>query len=289
MAIHAHIVARVRLRWLLLAGGALVACQGNTAGGRLAGDDKVVAVVNGTSITKYDVDRSATEAFGPELGQSLSAETEAKLLQSLVQSRAISQVREKELSALERAELEKRVAAYREQLLVKQYLGKYTAAAQVSDEAIRRYYESHKANFGGKQVKTYELITSSSELDPAQRSKTIAALDGAGEQRDWDAWVAGLLAAGQPVALRRGEDDAAMLDPRVRQMIAPLEVGQTTKPTLIDGRPYVLRVTAQRELPPRPLAQVREEIRKTLAPVQLRDAIKQTSTRVLQSAEVAYR
>ncbi|HMI94815.1 MAG TPA: hypothetical protein VK509_25750, partial [Polyangiales bacterium] len=205
MAINAHIIAHVRVGWLLLlAGGSLVACKGNAAGSLLAGDDKVVAVVNGTSITKYDVDRSATDAFGPELGQNLSAETEANLLQSLVQSRAIAQVSEKELSALQRAELEKRVAAYREQLLVKQYLGQHTAAAQVGDEAIRRYYESHKANFGGKQVKAYELITSSSELNGAQRTSAIAALDGADEQKDWGAWVAGLIAAGQPIVLRRG-------------------------------------------------------------------------------------
>lgn len=267
----------------------VLGCASKPAGTGLPGDDKVLAEVNHTTITQYDVERTALEAFGPDAVRGLSDETKKKLLDSLVQSRAIAQVREKELDASEQAAVAKQVSAFREQLLVKQYLSKHAPWGEISDDAVHEYYESHQQRFGAKKVRSYEAVTSTSELSPSQRASVFAALGDAAKQTDWAAWAGKLGAAGQPLALRRGDDDAALLDPKLRQLIASLEVGKTSPLTLLDGRPYVVRVTAQRELPARPLAEVKDEIRKTLAPTQIRDAVKQASDHVLKSAEVAYR
>src|SRR3954470_22527960 len=92
----------------------------------LPGEDKVLAKVGASSITQYDVDRTARETFGKDTAAQLDPGVKKRLLESLVQARAIAQAREKELAPVEVAEVDRKVAAYREEVLVRQYLEKHT-------------------------------------------------------------------------------------------------------------------------------------------------------------------
>lgn len=284
----------MRARWIVCAliasvAGHTLGCKKAEEKVRLAGDDKVLAQVNGSAITQYDVEHTARDMLGEHTATRLDEATRKKVLESLVQSRAIAHAREKELTPEERAELEKKVAAYREELLVKQYLVRHTRPSGVTGEMVRQYYEQHPERFGARKERSYELVTVTGTLTPAQRTSVIDALGQAEREQDWAAWVERLKKAGQPVALRRGHGDEGVLHRKLGQLMAQLAVGQASKLTFIDGTPYAVRVTAEREIPPKPLAEVSEEIRKTLAPVKVKDAVKQASAQVLKGTEVAYR
>jgi PPIC-type PPIASE domain len=273
----------------LVVGLTCVACSDRGKGAALPGDDKVLVQVNGTEITQYDVDRTAREVLGEATAARIDEATQKKVLESIVQRRAIAQARDKELKPEQRAELDKQVAAFREEQLVKQYLLEHTAQGDVTDDMVREYYEQHRERFGGRRVRSYELITSSGPLAPAQRSALITSLSQAEREQDWQAFAGRLRQSGQPLALRSGQSDESVLHPRLKQLIDQLAVGQTSKVTLIEGAPYAVRVTAEREVPPKPLAEVSDQIRKTLGPVKLKAAVEQASQQVIKNADVAYR
>src|SRR5688572_10141002 len=100
---------RVPALALLILGATTLGCTTKRAT-TLQGDDQVVAVVNETRITNYDVERTARDTLG-ETGAQLSGEPRRKLLQSMVESRAMAQAAEKNLTPQELAAVEKRTAA----------------------------------------------------------------------------------------------------------------------------------------------------------------------------------
>jgi hypothetical protein len=274
---------------LLLVLAVVGACKSADKKVSLPGEDKVLAKVGASSITQYDVDRTARETFGKDTAAQLDPAVKKRLLESLVQARAIAQAREKELAPVEVAEVDRKVAAYREEVLVRQYLEKHTRQNGVNGDMVREYYEAHKDQFGGSKVRSYELLTSKTAVSETQRTALIQVFATAAKEQDWTAFSAKLERAGQPVALRREQSDAAALHPKLARALETLAVGQTSNLILVDGVPYVARVTSERELPAKPLAEVSAEIRKTLVPIKLKEAVKQASNQVMKNTEVAYR
>jgi hypothetical protein len=257
---------------------------------KLQGDDEVLAKVNGTAISRYDLDLALRDNLSQRSLASLDDQGRKTMLQSLARGRAIAQAEDKTLSAERRAEIDKKVAAYREELLVKYYLAERTSKTDVTDDMIRDYYEQNPERFGASRVRSYELLTSAAEPSPAERPKLIEALGKLERERDWQAAANKLNKAGHAVRLAQGKGDEATLHPKLAQLIAQLPVaGASSQLLFLEGRPYIVRVTAEARQPPRPLAEVRREIRATLLPVQLKQAVQQASDQVLKDAEVAYR
>jgi hypothetical protein len=255
----------------------------------LAGDDVVLAEVNGSTISRYDVEQAVASTLGSYGSSRLNDDDKKKVLQSLVQSRAIAQAEDKALAPAARAALDRKVAAYREELLVKQYLAKHTGADEVTPQMIERYYHQHPDRFGGKLARSYELISSTAELAGSERAALMQALAKAEVAPDWQQLTAELERAGHPITLVRGSADDQVLHPSLRKLMAQLPVGKSSKLTFIEGRLYLARITGESKLPARPLAEVSAEIRRTLAPVSLRNGVKQAAERVLKDSEVAYR
>ena len=71
-------------------------------------------------------------------------------------------------------------------------------------------------------------------------------------------------------------------------MLNTLEEKQTSKPFFIDGKVYVARITSAEQQKARPLNEVSAEIRKTLAPLQLQQAISSISDEILKTVKVEY-
>lgn len=267
-------------------------CSGAGCGQKqvsLPGDKEVLVQVNGTPISRYDLDRALRDTLSQRTLAQLDDGVRKRVLESLAQARAIAQVQDKTLDPEQRAELDKKVAAYREELLVKQYLAQHTKSQTVSEDQIVEYYTQHPDEFGASRVRNYELLTTSAEPTPLQRPKLIEAFGKLEREPNWEAAAQKLSKAGQGVSLRRGRSDEARLHPKLSQWIAQLQVGAPSQLTFIEGRPYLVRVSSETYTPPRPLALARSEIRTLLLPGQLKDAVKQASDQVLKSAEVAYR
>ena len=134
------------------------ACGKDEADASLPGDETVVAKVNDTPITLYDVDATARRTLGEQIAGTLDGKGKRKVLESLVQARAVAHLVERELDASELAALEKRVAAFREELLVQAYLERHITPTPVSGDMVRAYYDRHKDQFGGKRVLRYEML-----------------------------------------------------------------------------------------------------------------------------------
>jgi hypothetical protein len=255
----------------------------------LTGDDEVLAEVNGTPISKYDVELSIRSNFGATTAAKLGADGREKVLKSLVQSRAIAQAQEKELTDKDRAVLAKKVAAYREEQLVKQYLAKHTPPEPVSGAMIEEYYSENPEKFGAETTRFYEMVASTRSLAAAERDPLLEAMGKPGEQHDWSAWASGLAGKGHPIQYRKGQVDEKLLHPRLVKMMRTLKKGQASRVSFIEGKAYAVRISAENRTPPKPLEEVRAQIAKSLRPVQLKNAVKKASEQVLEEAKVSYR
>jgi hypothetical protein len=255
---------------------------------QLPGDDKVLARVNDGVITAYDLQASLERSFGPERAASADAKLRREVLESMVLSRALALARDAELDAGARAALERKLAAYREELLVKQYLAEHQPPVPVSDDQAERFYREHPERFGAGQAKRYELIGSERELATSERDALLRALEGGSSQADWTAWVKGLRAKGLPLVFASGRGEEGALHGKLRSVIASLAPGQVSPVTFVEGRIYLLRVTGSEPIAPTPFAQVRPQIKEMLGPLQVKDALQRAGAKVLPHARVQY-
>ncbi|MDA8140786.1 MAG: peptidyl-prolyl cis-trans isomerase [Desulfobacteraceae bacterium] len=265
----------------------VLAC-GNRGTKGSAGEDKVLARINGSAITQLDLNLSIESTLGSQGGAMLDDKGRHSLLESLVAARAIAQVQEKALSPEQNKALEKKVAAYREQLLVKMYLAKNTQSEPVTQQMVQEYYDGHLEQFGGATVRAFEMITTQGAMTDAVRDQLLSAMTDASKISDWPAAVERLKKKGVPAVYSKASSDVKILEPKLREIIAKLSAGQTSDPTFISGQFYIVRVTGDTRIAARPLNEVSSEIRKILLPVQLKKATKQASDQVLGKAKVEY-
>ena len=81
-----------------------------------------------------------------------------------------------------------------------------------------------------------------------------------------------------------------LLGPRLRRLMASLDKGEASGVTFVKGLAYVVRVVdAEQKSAPRPLAQVKKQIRARLRPLQLKAAVELSTMDVMKGAKVAYR
>jgi hypothetical protein len=252
----------------------------------LAKDEVVLAKVSGKPITQYDVNQLARRTLGDLGGQGVRASAQAKLLDSLIQSRAIAAAAEKELSPLEKLALQRELDGYREQLLVRRYVEKHAPPAPVTPEMIAEYYRTHPERFGGKTQRRCEVVGATRDLTPDERNTVMKALREADRHQDWSDWSSSLVKKGLPVSLTSTSDDDLLLHAKLGELLRSLKPQVPSQVTLISGRPYVARVTGEERTPPRPLAEVRGEIERLLSPAQLSAALERVGRDARKSVEV---
>lgn len=270
-----------------LACGAL-ACGRRGASQASGPEPKVLARVKGEAITDHDVAAAAVQALGPAYAGALTAEQRRKLLDSLVVSRAMAQAAEATLGEKERRDLESRVRAFREKLLVSHYLATHGAPPAPTSEEVEAYYAAHPERFGGGSVRSYELLVGTRELAEGERTKLTKALAAAASSRDWAKLAQEMAKQTLPIAHRRSEGGEDAAHPRLAQLMRGTRTGQTSGLAFIEGRPYVVRVTGETPRAPRALDEVRAEIREALAARATSEAIEKLSAAARAAARVEY-
>lgn len=282
---HARRAQAHAIALLLLSSGSLAACAKSAPKASLPKDDIVVAKVNGSVVTRYEVDQIANHSLG-NLVVAAGQETYVKVREAAVRSRAIALAAEAELSDVDKQALAKEVAAYREQLLVRRYLRTHAPPSAVTPDMVRSYYEEHPDRFGAKTERTYELLGSTRTMVAGERDKLLSSLKGVEKQVDWEAVVAKLKQAGMPVTLTVTNSSDQLLEQSLRDLLRQLPADQASPVTFVQGRVYVARVKGEEKQPPRPLAEVSTEIERLLAPSQLSRAIESVSEQVMSNAKV---
>lgn len=267
-----------------------VSCgDGNSSqNAELDGEEIVLARVNDSPITEYDLKDTLITKFKGFSSEALKPKDRQKMLKSLVQSRAIAQAREKELSPKELLALDKRVQAYREQLLVKQYLAKHAPTDTVTDEMVEKYYRDHPKKFGGKTTRDYEMISSSRSLATSERDKLLKAVKRLDGVDDWKSFAEQLRKIGFPMVYRSGQTKSNVLHAKLMSVLENLTKGKASPMVFIDGKAYVLRVLQETKIAPRPLGEVKEKIVASLKPIQMKKAVKKVSEQVLENTTVEY-
>lgn len=249
---------------------------------------KVLATVDGSEITQQDVQRTAVQFLGVDRAANLDRQTRKKLLDGLVLSRALAMRAESEMDADQKAVVAAQVAAYRERLLVKRYLKAHANPMPVTDDMVEAYYRKHPERFGGGSRRHYQMLLTTRALTSDERQQIVSAFNRAIARKDWPAYVKGLKGQGLPVALHSGESAKLLPEGDLRTTLDNLAEGETSDVVMQSGRPYLLRLTQLEKREPKPLAAVREQIRKALEPVRVKQAIDKAKQQVMKTAKITY-
>lgn len=284
-----------RVEWTLgclLAALLLAGCRDDDGAEALAQvpvePSATLVTVDESPITRAQLELTVERTLGESAPLFANDEVERKILDSLVASRAMALLAERELDAGERAQLDLKAQAYREELLVRHYLEQHATPEPVTSEQVADYYQRHPEEFGGGVEKSFEIITSDQELDETQRAELIALLSGAEVQgNDWQKRVAAWRAAGKPLEYRSNRIKPELLEQPLRSLVEPTAAGSIA-PLYVDGQMLLVRVTAEERLPARPLSEVSGEIREKPAPQALKQAVKSLSEEATRQVKVQY-
>lgn len=250
-------------------------------------ESNILVRVNNEPITQFQLDQALSEALGDSVQALLGHEVRDKVLQSLVQSRAMAQQAEKEMNLKGKALLDEKVRAYREELLVKRLLKDHSSPQPVSNKMVEDYYKAHQELFGKETIKTFEYVSSVGPLADLDRDNIKKAFLSFLLDSNWQEKIENLKIQGQPVKYKKAELKASLLPAELRQLVIDAKPGDDAQ--LRNGSNVImLRVVSEKEIQAKPLAAVSTGIRQTLAHKQLKKSVKKLVKNVLAETEVEY-
>jgi parvulin-like peptidyl-prolyl isomerase len=245
----------------------------------------VAATVNGEAITEADIDFMIERTFKQQELVSIDETLRQKVLESLISSRAMQQSIKKEMDTDDQDRIARSVKAYEEELFVKEYLQKHVTPEPVTAEMVQQYYDQHPEQFGSEEVRDFELLKAPNVLDDKQRDKLLKQVPTIRLSQNWSAssksWQ-------QELGLQylQGRSKAGLLDKTTEQTLQRLKKGETSDVFYVEGQLHLVRVNNITTTSAKPIAEVSGEIRKKLAPLMLRNAVKKVSDDVRAAAKV---
>lgn len=268
----------------------LAACQkdasesgSHSASSAQTQDLKVLAIVNGESITESDVEFMIKRTFSSIDRMFDSEQLREKVLQSLIASKAMQQSVQKDLSADEQLEIQREIDAYGEELYVKAYLTENTTPEPVTTVMVSDYYQSNPEQFGGGSIKLIELLKAKSQLSEAERESLLASMPVIKKTADWQQYAEN---NAKILSYLKTKVKPKLLDPSIEIAAKKLRQNEVSNVIFIKGVAHIIRVISIEELAAKPLASVSSSIRKKLAALQLKKAVKKASDEVIKAAKV---
>lgn len=251
-------------------------------------DEAVIAKVNGSAITQADLDVYLARTLGTGSDMMLDDNVQSRVLESLVSSRAIAQQSLAEMSADDVGMLEKRVAQFREELLVKRYLLEHAEANTVSAEQIKAYYEENQSEFSGSREVRYEFLTVAKSEYDKDPGKVVERLSLAKNAPDWQSLI--LSDADGMTGVMRNvlalDEQAAST--ALEKAVVELREGQTSRIIMQSGSAYIARVVSVTEKPGLSLENARHSIARKLLPLSVKQSVRDISAAVLKDSKVEY-
>lgn len=269
----------------LLLALALAACNKPADKAQAPAPPKVLATVNGDEITQADLDFAVASLVGSRRIP-LDAQARRRVLEGMVLNRVIAGATEKDMSADERALLDRSVEQFREQQLAKIYLARQQLVATVTEERIRSYYDEHLPQFGARQVRQFDLLTARASGDDL--ASALNALQAAKSENDWHAAADRARKKGLPVQFRNGSSQDGGLPTRLSQAIDATAANDPPQLIQAAGAAYLFRVTSATGVPAAPLSEVHGQIVSILSAQDLKQALDVASKTLLPQAKVSY-
>lgn len=250
---------------------------------------EVLATVNDYSITELDLDLAIERTIGTSSLVQMDNQARKKVLESLVMSKSLALKKQSELSAEELTQIERNVMAYRDELLAKKYLKENISPSPVTEAMVKDYYEKNPQRFGADIQKRYEIIQGKDNLAAAERKAIISALNTAQTQQNWKVFAQSLQDKNLSVNYSQGAMTQGTMAAEFERILKPLEKGQTSPVFFMRKLPAIVRVTEVITQKAKPLSDVSRDIRKQLAPVQLKKAIRSSADNVMKTMTIDYK
>lgn len=246
---------------------------------------QVLATVNGSKITVEELEYARSRLKAPPMSAEQENKLSATLLDSLVSSRLMAQKAEASLSEIGLESLERKTAAFREELLVKNYLSSNVQPTPVSSEAVREYYDKHPEEFGAVKEKSFEVLRSIRDLDVEQKKALLEQLKSARSEADWQEWLSGRTEL--PLGYKQFRVKIDLLDEPLRTEV---QKGAPGDIRLVDSGKQVqlVRILSERLRPPKAFKQVSTEIRKKLAPIAFKEQLSDHIQELKKQATITY-
>jgi len=245
-----------------------------------------IAEVNGEVILKPELEQMAVNMFGEYQASIMDEASRQKLLESMVSTLALAQVSLNQLSEEQRSIIENKTKRYRENLLVSEYVRANATPEPVTESMIAEYYSKNLSQYGQENVRKYQLITSQQALAVDQRNAFLKLFAEIKSEPSLAAMNRKFITSGFQTTYQSGLTGAGLQAQKLLQVINTQTPGKLSEIHYIDGTPFIVMVDEIIQKKAKPLSQVRNSIRKTLAMSQLREAVKTLSESVRQQASV---
>ena len=254
-------------------------------GNPVAGD--VLALVNGKAITREDVDFIANTKFTNIDAGSLDNAARQKLLQSLVASKAMKQRMLEVLPEQELDAIEKQVSIYEEELFTKEYLARNTQPTPVSTQMVEDYYHRHPEEFGGGDSIVFEMLKTAQAPTEPKRDRILASAADIKAHKNWKKFAE---ADGKQLGLEflRSKIQPGLLSFTLEETLKGLNAGESSGFVFEAGIPHIMRIIQINTISPQPLAAVSGQIRRKLAAIQLKQAVKKAAEEAVMHADIEY-
>lgn len=248
---------------------------------------KILAKVNGEPVTEYELMASIESLFGRSANR-LKKSEQNKILESIIMSRLIRQQAEKIMDKSDRTLFEQKSRIYKEKIIVNDFLKKNIKSAPVTNEMVTEYYNKHPEKFGGGNILYYELLTTENKMNENDRDKLLSIYIALNKTADMKKLKNSIGKKGIKLNYQKGKLRPGVFDAKLENILANLEQGETSTLSMQKGRPYIIKLVERKQQPAKPLLAVSADIRKQLAPVALKKAIKQKTDKLKESAEIEY-
>lgn len=278
-----------RWKWALLT--ALVvfvsACNDSktsATGGEVSPAAVVLATVNGKEITEDDVDFMIERTFSNADQLFIDAAIKDKVLQSLIAASAMRHAMETTLSADDLEVIRRKTNAFEEELFLKAYLVESAVPNPVTTAMVTDYYDRYPEQFGGITVKTFEQLSISGKPSDTQRDAFLGSIGALKKDKSWQVFADKKQALS--LVYKKAKLQPGLFDKRLEAALKNMQPGEVSDVVFINKVPTLARVIAVDVLSPKPLHEVSAGIRKKLAPLQLKKAVKAASEKAVKNAEV---
>jgi hypothetical protein len=250
-----------------------------------SGNSLVLARVEGKAITEADLHRALERNFSDSTLLLSDEGLRSNLLKSVMASKAMGIVSTKELSVKTLDEIKQKVKSYEEELLVKEYLLLHAIPEPVSNQMVSDYYYNNLSQFGAEKIKLIELVKTNVHPSVEQRDEFLAQLTTIKNNANWAQYTKdnnkNIGLRYQKIKLQRG-----LLDKATEAAANKLNAGEVSNVVFIEGVPTIIRLLEVQTIVAKPLAEVSAEIRRKLAPIQIKKAVKKASEKALNDVQV---
>lgn len=247
----------------------------------------VLVRVNGHPITDVDLTVTTDRLFARGATSHYAEGVREKALESMVMMMAIAQQSEAKASVEELQEIDAKSRRYREELLTELYIRKFADVTPPSEKQIADYYEANRALFGEKPVKQFDLVRTKHKPEGDALSASLERLNGL-SAKTWAEHIIKMKNDNDMFEVVSSTTDVPNLDRALLRVVAGLQEGQISNVVYLNDQPQIIMLVKETKKNARPLHEVRNTIRKTLAAQKLKQHIKDVSAEILVGANVQY-